>query len=501
MNTQFPAQRQAQRELLAACRLFAGLPPALLNELVGASRLFEFAAEQTLFSAGEPIREALLLFAGSVKRTAEMPGGATRLLELSQAPQVLGLGELFAATHYASTCVAMTAGMIVAVDLRILRETVFRSPLLGERIIEALAARQMAIEFDVTGYHYGLTGTQRVLDYLLELAGDDAGLAGETTVVLKTSKKLIAARIGMTPESLSRHLRELSDRGVIVVEGRSVHIQNAALVDTAGGNASRRLSFSRKRKGEAGAPARRLAPGALVNRCGRLRVLSQRMAIAWWLGASAIAPLKARIKLRQLDKEFERTLAVLGQQPLAAELSERLQRVEEGWPDFRRALAEENAPPGAAEQLFRLSEEMLRASDELTGHAARLAGLPAAHYVNVAGRNRMLSQRIVKFFLFQSWPGLEEAISPLLEPSCSEFERNFRELQHSGNELPELAAQLQVVAGQWQKLLRAICPDLAHAGLARHARGVLAEGERLLRHLDTTVKLFERLAHPAATPG
>lgn len=38
-----------------------------------------------------------------------------------------------------------------------------------------------------------------------------------------------------------------------------------------------------------------------------------------------------------------------------------------------------------------------------------------------------------------------------------------------------------------------MCPDLAHTGMARHARVVLAEGERLLRHLDTTVQRFERL--------
>ena len=58
---------------------------------------------------------------------------------------------------------------------------------LSWRIIGALAQRQCAVEFDVTGYHYGLTGTQRVLDYLIELAGGYPGLAGESSVTLNTS--------------------------------------------------------------------------------------------------------------------------------------------------------------------------------------------------------------------------------------------------------------------------------------------------------------------------
>lgn len=501
MSAHFSDPHWARRELLLACPLLAGLPPAVIDELAAASHLLEFAAEQPLYRAGEPIREALLLATGVVKRTIAMPGGATKLLELCQTPQLLSLGEVFAGTHYASSCTATAAGVIVAVDVRRLRETVSQHREFGERVIRALAARQCAVEFDATGYHYGLTGAQRVLDYLLEQAGERAGLAGETTVALKTSKKLIAARIGMTPESFSRNLRELSETGVIVVEGRNVHIQNAALLDTAGGDSASRLSFSRKRKGTAAEPSARLAaPGALVNRCGRLRVLSQRMAIAWWQGASGVAPQKAQIRLRQLAREFERTLALLDSARLPAELEARRALVGERWADYRLALGDGDSWPTAAERLFALSEAVLEASDALTGRAAQLAGMPAAHYVNVAGRNRMLSQRIVKFFLFQAWPGLPQAISPLLAPSCGEFEDNLRELRESGAALPELAAQLQIVAAQWQKLVRAMCPDLAHSGLARHARVVLGEGDRLLRHLDTTVKLFERLsaAPPAA---
>jgi hypothetical protein len=114
----------------------------------------------------------------------------------------------------------------------------------------------------------------------------------------------------------------------------------------------------------------------------------------------------------------------------------------------------------------------------------------------MAGRNRMLSQRIAKFFLFREWPKLQETIAGLSPQVCAEFESNLSELVQAADRQPELVAQLEVVAKQWQKFIRALCPDLSHAGKTKHARLVLAEGERLLRCVDTSVKLFERLSKP-----
>lgn len=493
MNARINDPHRAQRKLLSGSQLLTGLQPALLDELIAASRLLELSANQTLYKAGEPIREAHLLFNGSVKRSTIIPGGATKVIELVQNEQLLSVGELFGATHYASTCCGITQTLLVAIDIRKLREATQCNLEFSCRIISALARRQVDTEFDVTSHHYGLTGAQRLLDYLVDMAGDRAGLAGETTVILKASKKVIAARIGMTPESLSRNLRELSDNGVIVVDGRKVHIQNAALLDTVSGGNKQRLNFCRKPKGTSLDAAPALSTGALVNMCGRLRVLSQRMAIAWGMIALALAPHNALIKFRRLEKEFERNLARLDKLELAADLTERLTPIKALWSRYQALLGGDEPSMQRLEEVFELSEELLAATDGLTGRAASLAGLPEAHYVNMAGRNRMLSQRISKFFLFNECANLDERIAALTPPSYLEFESNLQALGKTGNIPPELSAQLQVVGGQWQKFIRTMCPDLSHCARTQHTRLVMAEGDRLLRSVDTTVKLFERL--------
>lgn len=487
----------AQRKLLAAEPLFAGLPAAVLDELVVGSRVVEVNAQHVLYRAEDAIREAFVLASGSAAREHLLPTGNEKVLELAQAPQVLALGELLGRTHYGASCRVLAHSIVVAIDIRRLRAVIQQHPALSWRVVQALAARQCAIEFDVTGHHSGATGAQRILDYLLEQAGGALGLAGETTVVLKASKKTIAARIGMTPESFSRSLRQLSDQGLLVVEGRKVHIQHAALLDTETGTSTQRLRFGR------GAKAQRellagISPGALVNLCGRFRMLSQRMAVSWALIAAGIAAEKAGVRLRRLESELERALARLGTLGLPDSLAVPLQTLTEAWPDFRAALAEEGASPARAEWVFSASETLLDTADRLTAAAEQVFALPDAHYVNVAGRNRMLSQRICKLFLLRGWVAAPERIQSEIEAAMVEFERNLDELRHSGRKLPELLAQLQEVSSQWQKFTRTLAPDLSRTQHGQHARAVVAEADRLLRHVDTAVKLYERLT-PAST--
>jgi CRP-like cAMP-binding protein len=66
------------------------------------------------------------------------------------------------------------------------------------------------------------SGRQRIIAYLLL---DIPGNGGEgITVTLPTNKGVIASRLNLTQEHFSRILHELSEKGLIVVEGRRIHI-------------------------------------------------------------------------------------------------------------------------------------------------------------------------------------------------------------------------------------------------------------------------------------
>ena len=49
--------------------------------------------------------------------------------------------------------------------------------------------------------------------------------SGTSMVELPVSKGTLASRLSLTPEYFSRVLRELEEAGLILVEGRRIHIQ------------------------------------------------------------------------------------------------------------------------------------------------------------------------------------------------------------------------------------------------------------------------------------
>lgn len=485
--------RAVRAQLLAQTPLFGGLPGTLLDELSSGGKSIELPPHARVYSAGEAIRQAHLLCRGSVKRTVRPPGQAERIIELADTPQLLGIGEILGDSRYHSSCEVIQPSTLVTIDVERLRAAIARHAELGRRIARVLALKLCTAEGEMVGHTASVTGTQRVLDYLLKLAGENAPMAGETTVALGASKRTIAARIGVRPESLSRSLKVLSDSGVIAVEGRTVHIQNAAVLDTRSDHSTDRVRFARRRGLPISRVPRTMSPGALVNACGRLRVLSQRMAIAWALIRAGVGTEKAWVRLRMLDAEFTRNLDRLAAVALDAPVADAVREIARRWPDYRLLLFDTQTGPGDAARVFESSEAVLRAADDLTNRAEATVSNPDARWVNVAGRNRMLSQRIGKCFLFQDWPGCGDVTQSLIRESCEGFDRNLSALRDHPLGPPELGAQIGEVAFQWGRFMKSMAPDLALTNRSQRLRAVLAECDRLFRHTDTLVKLYERI--------
>ena len=479
------------RALLACIPLFAGIKADRLSRLGAACRVLELPGHRAVFSAGQPIKEAHFLASGAIKRFALLADEVEKVLELVRPGQMLALSEVFSAGAYASFAETVESSVVIAIDVDVLREVVGRDAVLCMRLLEAMAHSHYASEFEVVTHHSHLV-TQRVLDYLLGLAGDQRGMAGETTVRLGASKSLIASRLDIAPETFSRTLRKLSDDGIIVVEGRMVHIQNVMLAiaerSARGGRAA--MPYQRQERSDAG---RDISAAALVNVCGRHRMLSQRMATAWCMIARELSVAASRVALRKYIHQFERTMAQLETASLPSKLRGRYSDLNRVWLSYREALI--SAPPErtTADRVFDLSEQTLDAADLLAATAAERAGTAAAHMVNVAGRNRMLCARLAKLYLFNGWPDRSRKLGRLSDMSRQEFFTNMRTLGAYSADSPEAQAQLRVDAEQWQHFLAALDATSANRPSQEQVLAVIAASEELLRNVDTTVKLYERL--------
>jgi CRP-like cAMP-binding protein len=110
-----------------------------------------------------------------------------------------------------------------AIELLLQRDTAF-----ARNLLDRLAAEILRL---LAGIEAGMLqrAPQRLASYLCTLAGSDGAAARR--VSLPVSKTVVAAMLGVKKETLSRLLRDLSERRVIAVSRREITILDRARLE------------------------------------------------------------------------------------------------------------------------------------------------------------------------------------------------------------------------------------------------------------------------------
>lgn len=500
--------------LLNNIPLFAGLPMTVLQPVIQAFRLQALAKGQVLFQRGEQPGAVHFIISGQLKRTSDIHADDGKILELLYPGYSLGIAAWLGQRPYTAYAVALERSQILSLNGSDLDSLMHEHPLLTQRIVTDLARRQMKQENDIIASRV-LTGTQRILDYLLRQAGQLHNSRGETAIVLPSRKQFIASRLGLTPETLSRGLRELSDLGLIVVDGKHILLQNAAIrqqfpemfgapFPPAEGHdrfqtlSSLGQSSSDGLPASAGSVEQRLANlHHAINKAGRLRMLSQRMAKAWLMLGRNILPQRSQTLLQQSITEFDKLLQDIHtlnrQYGSDSAILTALNQVEQVWPGYQQLL-ENQATADLARELFKLNEQVLLAAHRLTQACAQAASTPYSQLLDLAGLERMLSQRMAKFYMFLEWEqaGIDSAACLQgLQHAMQEFEAGLDHLGLQVNNDPQIRIQLERVAQQWQRMRQAL--DSTHDQNSGPLTATICTfSERLLKKMDAAITLYSK---------
>ena len=190
--------------------------------------------------------------------------------------------------------------------------------------------------------------------------------------------------------------------------------------------------------------------GEAVNRSGQLRMLSQR--IVKYYAQAVVGPEqpKASPIISDCIARVESNLGILHKAISTKGYGDLVERTSNSWKKLRAICA---APPDPAqiEALDWSAEDMLKDAERLTEFLESSGLAPSLRILNIAGRQRMLSQRIGKFcFLLAIEPQPQRAAQ--LSSLTEAFQKGMDFLTGAPLSSASIRADLDAALVEWKQL-------------------------------------------------
>jgi CRP-like cAMP-binding protein len=218
MNTFLEDLQAMQRSYL-----FAGLDDAHFQEIVAHAEPVELAAGQVLFAQGDPVHAFFWVADGLIRLYRMSPQGDEKVIELIGPSRYFAEAALFMGSRFPVNAAAQVASRLIAIDSQHFRAWLAQDVDRCMKLLASMSARLHKLVNEIDSLTL-MKGTDRLLQYLLDHSDPDD--SGELVVDLEAPKQVIASRIGVKPETLSRLLHKLSDMGYIEVQGNHLRILN-----------------------------------------------------------------------------------------------------------------------------------------------------------------------------------------------------------------------------------------------------------------------------------
>lgn len=228
---------------------------------------------------------------------------------------------------------------------------------------------------------------------------------------------------------------------------------------------------------------------AAINKAGRERMLSQRMAKAYLQLGQNVNMTRSRRVLDASVALFDRQLVELKNYAPNADTRATSLALEKAWIAYKDVLIGMAPSQERAPQVLQLSDEVLALANTLTTQFEALSGTPAGRLVNLAGRQRMLSQRMAKLYQALHWNLPAGRMREDLALARKEFSAAHAELEAAPLNTDKLKRDLQLTSQQWFFFQDAL--DQKEQDAMTRATNVASTSERILEMMEEVVSGYE----------
>jgi nitrate/nitrite-specific signal transduction histidine kinase len=230
---------------------------------------------------------------------------------------------------------------------------------------------------------------------------------------------------------------------------------------------------------------------AAINKAGRQRMLSQRMAKAYFQIGLQIDTERSKKVLDSSVAAFDRQLVELKNFAPTPEIKSTYLKLESSWLAYKDVLLGSEPSPDNGRKVLAISEEVLATAQQGTVLLEKRSGTAAGRLVNVSGRQRMLSQRMAKFYQAAAWRVADDKSLTSLGAARQEFADALLELASAPVNTPQIKDSLELVKQQWLFFENALGQK---SGADKRALlAVATTSERILEEMEGVVGLYEKL--------
>lgn len=192
--------------------LFSGLSEADFSELISGVRELTLERGEPIFAHGDPAHIFYVVIEGWVKVFRTTIAGEEAVIGIFTRGQSFAEIAALARGDYPANAEAVTEVRLAAIPIERIVSGITHDPNLALTML-ASVCRHVNSLVDEIEQMKGLSGIQRVAQFLIRQSPVERGTC---TVHLPFEKTLIASKLGMKAESLSRVFQRLRGYGVVI---------------------------------------------------------------------------------------------------------------------------------------------------------------------------------------------------------------------------------------------------------------------------------------------